>query len=295
MRQRFCFGQEDVIRVETPLVTTPARVVDRNGRYVGRLKSTDFVILENGIEQKITFFTEVDEPFTVLLLLDRSGSLNYRSEEVAAAASLFTTYLRPTDSIFAASFADSYTEILPITKVSDVKPGIRIIQRRNESNTYLFDAVDVALMKLAKIRGRKALVLFSDGAGTELAASVKSNLRDAEEGGAIIYTVRFDTFGSIPAVGVPRKNWLESEKKATSYMSKLADVTGGSSFRVENISELGPTFRHVAEELGRTYVLGYSPNLVGANGERRKITVKVNIPNVAVRSRNEVVFKRKGK
>ncbi|MBK6725270.1 MAG: hypothetical protein IPG58_19000 [Acidobacteria bacterium] len=78
-------------------------------------------------------------------------------------------------------------------------------------------------------------------------------------------------------------------------MSKLADVTGGSSFRVENISELGPTFRHVAEELGRTYVLGYSPNLVGANGERRKITVKVNIPNVAVRSRNEVVFKRKGK
>ena len=286
-------AQEDVIKVDTNLVSIPVSVTDRDGRFVPGLKKEDFRIFENSIEQDLLFFAESEEPFTVLVLLDRSGSMSYRMEDLAGAANAFMGQLRPRDTVFAASFADSVTEILAKTRVSEIRNGIRIHQRRDESNTFIFDAVDNALGKLAKVRGRKALIIFSDGAGNGLSASAKSNIRDAEEGEALIYTIRFDTFSSGPPKGGNKKAWFDAERVATNYMTDLAAKTGGRSFRVETIANLAETFRTVAEELGRVYTVGYSAEDQGRNNERRKITVKVNIPNVAVRSRNEVVFKKK--
>ena len=286
-------AQEDVIRVDTNLVSIPVSVTDRDGRFVPGLKKEDFRIFENSIEQDLLFFAESEEPFTVLVLLDRSGSMSYRMEDLAGAATAFMGQLRPRDTVFAASFADSVTEILAKTRVSEIRNGIRIHQRRDESNTFIFDAVDNALGKLAKVRGRKALIIFSDGAGNGLSASAKSNIRDAEEGEALIYTIRFDTFSSGPPKGGNKKTWFDAERVATNYMTDLAAKTGGRSFRVETIANLAETFRTVAEELGRVYTVGYSAEDQGRNNERRKIAVKVNILNVAVRSRNEVVFKKK--
>ena len=286
-------AQEDVIKVDTNLVSIPVSVTDRDGRFVPGLKKEDFRIFENSIEQDLLFFAESEEPFTVLVLLDRSGSMSYRMEDLAGAANAFMGQLRPRDTVFAASFADSVTEILAKTRVSEIRNGIRIHQRRDESNTFIFDAVDNALGKLAKVRGRKALIIFSDGAGNGLSASAKSNIRDAEEGEALIYTIRFDTFSSGPPKGGNKKAWFDAERVATNYMTDLAAKTGGRSFRVETIANLAETFRTVAEELGRVYTVGYSAEDQGRNNERRKIAVKVNILNVAVRSRNEVVFKKK--
>ncbi len=288
-------AQEDVIRVETNLVSIPVSVSDRDGRFVSGLKRENFRILENSIEQELLFFAEAEEPFTVMVLLDRSGSMSYRMEDLANAASVFVRQLRPNDTVFAASFADSITEILPKTRVSELSKAIKIDQRRDESNTFIYDAVDNALGKLAKMRGRKALIVFSDGAGNGLTASAKSNIRDAEEGEALIYTIRFDTFSSGPPKGGNKKTWFDAERVATNYMTDLAAKTGGRPFRVETIANLAETFRTVAEELGRVYTVGYSAEDRGKTNERRKITVKVNIPNVAVRSRNEVVFKKSGK
>ncbi|MBK9528802.1 MAG: hypothetical protein IPO41_10900 [Acidobacteria bacterium] len=78
-------------------------------------------------------------------------------------------------------------------------------------------------------------------------------------------------------------------------MRDLALKTGGKPFHIDKIENLSETFRQVAQELGQQYTLGYYPEKSGKGGERRKITVKVDIPNVAVRSRNEVVFRKSGK
>jgi len=286
-------GQDEIIRIDANMVSVPVSVSDRDGRYLRGLRKDNFSVFENAVGQEITYFAETDEPFTVFLLLDRSGSMSYRMEDLAMAASEFIRQLRASDSVLVASFADSVTEVMRQRRVSEIPSGLKITQRRDERNTYIFDAVDHALKKLNKIPGRKALVLFSDGAGHGLTSSEKGNFRDAEEGQALIYTMRFDTFAGEPTRAASRKAWLEATSSAKAYMTELASRTGGRSYRIETLADLTATFRAVAEELGRVYSLGYSPLTTGKDGERRKITVKVNVPNVAVRSRNEVVFKKK--
>ena len=76
----------DVVRVDTALVTVPVSVVDRSGKYVPNLKRGDFHIFEEGVEQKIAYFATVDQPFTVVLLLDTSGSTEFRLEDIQEAA-----------------------------------------------------------------------------------------------------------------------------------------------------------------------------------------------------------------
>jgi hypothetical protein len=73
-------------------------------------------------------------------------------------------------------------------------------------------------------------------------------------------------------------------------MRNLALKTGGSSYHIETIVNIDKTFRQIAQELGQQYTLGYYPDETGKNGERRKIKVKVNVPNAVVRSRNEVIY-----
>jgi hypothetical protein len=70
----------DVIRFDTALVMVPVTVTDRSGGYVPQLRRDQFRITENGVEQKIAFFATTDAPFSVVLLIDTSGSTNFRLE-----------------------------------------------------------------------------------------------------------------------------------------------------------------------------------------------------------------------
>src|SRR6187399_2568408 len=88
-------GQDDVIRIEANLVSVPISVFDRDGRYVANLSKEDFHIFENGEEQEITYFGTSDEPITVVMLLDRSGSMGLYMGQMATAASSFVKELRP--------------------------------------------------------------------------------------------------------------------------------------------------------------------------------------------------------
>ena len=293
------FGQDEPIRVATDLVTIPLSVIDREGRYVGSLKPKDFRIFENGEEQEVVHFTAAEEPVTVLILLDRSGSMGLYFGQMANAASVFVKQLRPNDQLLAATFADDVDELFGITKVSEAPKAVKLRNRPGDHTTMIYDAVQYALKKVKKIRGRKAVLLFSDGAGDGVFTTAKKNLREAEESEALIYTVQFDTFPkTVPRYrgsGLSEKVWRESIEEANAYMRDLARVTGGRAYKIENISSLEETFRSVADELNSQYTLGYYPHKVGNDGERRKITVKVNVPNVAVRSRNEVIYKKSKK
>ena len=141
---------------------------------------------------------------------------------------------------------------------------------------------------MKKIRGRKAIILFSDGRGSGLNASAKSNLRDAEEQEVLIYTVQFGAF-SLPSPYVDEKRFFKWREIANSYMRDLARKTGGRHYQIENITDLGNTFGEIADELGRQYSLGYYPKTEGKKGERRQIKVKVRQPNLSVRARDSYV------
>src|SRR6185503_14888979 len=89
----------DVIRFDTALVMVPATVQDRYGRYVPLLRRDQFRITENGVEQKIAYFATTDAPFTVVLLIDTSGSTQFRLDDIQDAAIKFVAKLKPTDSV----------------------------------------------------------------------------------------------------------------------------------------------------------------------------------------------------
>src|SRR4029077_14587298 len=122
-------GAGDVVRVNTTLVTIPVSVMDRDGRYVPNLKKEDFRIWEDGVEQQVAFFSSVDKPFSVVLMIDTSGSTRFRLEDIQDAAINFINQLRSDDKVMVVSFNDDIRILADFT--SDRAKLQRAIQRTN--------------------------------------------------------------------------------------------------------------------------------------------------------------------
>ncbi|MEP6741306.1 MAG: VWA domain-containing protein [bacterium] len=319
-------GEGDVVRVSTNLVTVPVSVLDRQGRFIADLTREDFSVFENGVEQKIAYWEPADKPFTVALLLDTSPSTQFHLWEIKEAAIAFARQLRPQDRVLIVSFNDQVLLLTEVTNDLNVISAV-IEQNANMGNaTRVYDAVHLVIKeRLNKIKGRKAIVLFTDGVDTaSYQANYASTMREVEELDALIYPIQYDTtdymramqgaggnvtvvtttsngpFGSTtsrvtygaPKVTGPGGQPLPGTTKAdydraNEYLSQLSEKTGGRLYRANDTTQLADAFSRIAEELRRQYSLGYYPQDGNAgNANRRQIKVRVNRPNVAVKARD---------
>jgi len=311
----------DIIRVNTTLVTIPVSVMDRDGRYVPNLLKDDFRIWEDGVEQEVAFFASVDKPFAVVLMLDTSPSTQFRLEDIQDAAITFVNQLRPDDKVMVVSFNDDIKVLSEFT--TDRGKLHRAIQRAHtDDGTRLYDAVDMVMnQQLARVQGRKAIVLFTDGVDTtSRRANFESNVTDAQELDALVYPVQYDTsrdmnvagpnfpsgridvwgqilggiFGGPVARrgGYPRGRGTSrgDYETASQYLQELAMTTGGREYRAETLQNMGDAFANVAEELRRQYSIGYYPKRPPQAGQRRQIKVRAKQPNLAVRARDSYIF-----
>jgi Ca-activated chloride channel family protein len=287
-----------VIRINAENVAVPVSVLDKAGKYISTLKQADFRILEDGVEQEITSFETTEGSVTVYMLLERNGMIRFQLPRLVAAANSFVKQMRPEDTFAALTFGGRVDTVIKQTRIKDVPKGVRIETFSGDDATFLYDSISEAIGRIQKIPGRKAIVIFSEGYNAGLNAArfsktnAKSNLRDAEESGATIFTVKFNT-RELSARGRPwekSKQFLDDVAKSRNFMSDLAVRTGGRAFDIEKIEDLDATFAEVASELVRQYTLGYSPIRPAAHGERRKISVRVNVPEAIVRARKEVVY-----
>jgi len=105
----------DIIKVNTTLVTIPVSVMDRDGRYVPNLRKEDFRLWEDGVEQQVAFFSSVDKPFSVVLMLDTSPSTQFRLEDIQDAAIAFVNQLRADDKVMVVSFNDDINVLCDLT------------------------------------------------------------------------------------------------------------------------------------------------------------------------------------
>ena len=312
----------DVIRFDTALVTVPVTVMDRNGRYVPQLRREQFRLEENGVEQKIAYFATTDAPFSVVLLIDTSGSTQVRLDDIHDAAINFVGKLKETDSVMVMSFDDRIqVQCKPTTDRNVIEKAIR--HTRTGGGTRLYDAVDDILRKqLNTIQGRKAVVLFTDGVDTTShRASYDSTLRLAEESDAPIYSVDYDTSGfagggmggGIPLPGgrgrilglpLPSPSGIPGGipgsspgdyRRAVAYLHALSNATGGRFYSGDSMFGIAQAFTWIAEELGRQYSLGYYPSTPGKDGERRQIKVKVTESDLVVKGRDSYIYSDKSK
>ena len=310
----------DVIKFDTSLVMVPVSVMDRSGRYVPLLKRENFRIEENGVQQKIAYFATTDAPFSVLLLIDTSGSTELRLHDIQDAAIKFVDKLKSSDRVMVMSFDDRINvECKATNDRNEITRAIR--HTRGGGGTRLYDAVDDILRKQLKtIEGRKAVVLFTDGVDTTShRASYESTLRLAEESDAQIYSVDYDTSGQggvmsngipmpghggifgipIPTPGIPGTTggggYPGDYKRAVRYLHALADATAGRFYSGDSIFGIDQAFTWIAEELGRQYSLGYYPATSGKDGEKRQIKVRVTEANLVVKSRDSYIYSEKNK
>jgi VWFA-related protein len=190
------------------------------------------------------------------------------------------------------------------------------------SSTRLYDAVHLTIReRLNQIKGRKAIVLFTDGVDTSSQqATYQTTLREAEELDALIYPIQYDTgdyarsmqgggntvtvvttthgiFGSrtsqqtynVPANnGVPMPGTSKADyDRADKYLHALADETGGRLYQANDTKQLADSFSRIAEELRRQYSLGYYPKTDNADDNgRREIKVRVKRDGLAVKARD---------
>ena len=264
-------GEGDVIRVNANLVSVPVIVMNRDGHYVVDLTRNDFRIFEDGEEQTITHFSNVDNPFTVALLIDTSGSTAPFLDSIKAVAKTFVGQLLPIDKVMPVYFHGE-VKSLSGPRANDSQVLTSAIDRMQPGpinmGTRLYDAVDFGMSALRRESGRKAIILLTDGDNTWGKATMKGTLRDADESDAIIYAVQYGD-------GPPQK-----------YLQQLAHKTGGRYFKAGDIDLIKQSFAGVAEELRRQYRIGYYAKEPARTGQKRRIAVKVNRKNLAVRARD---------
>ncbi len=194
---------DGIIRVETNLVTMPVSVLDREGRFISGLRQNDFKIFENGVEQKVDYFQSVDQPFTVLLMIDVSPSTQFKIDEIQNAAITFVNQLRAGDRVMVMSFDERVHVLSPATNDRRVLRNA-ILNTQFGDGTSLYEAVDNAIyQQLSRIQGRKAVVLFTDGVDTtSRRATYDSTIRATEEIDALFYPIRYDTSSDMNSGGM---------------------------------------------------------------------------------------------
>ena len=303
-------SDNDVVRVRTDLVTIPVRITSRIGKPVTGVRHNEFKIFENGVEQTIAYFSNDEQPFTVVLLLDMSYSSVFKLEDIQLAARIFVSKLRPHDRVMVVSF-DEKPQVLCEAINDRYILGLAIDGARIGSGTALYDTLDMLVReKLSGISGRRAIVLLSDGVDTssKLAnADIVEKQFAAED--VIVYPIQYDTFDDVQKsrkkdaeirfdeddrpyiVPAPLKKGEREQdyKTAQTFFRNVSEQTGGRVYRVSSTVNLNDAFANIADELRRIYSLGYYPSEDRRSGATYDIKVRVYRPDLKITARSQYV------
>lgn len=311
--------QDDEIRVETALVSVPVVVSDRQGRYIAGLRKEDFSIFVDGRSRETAFFAAEQEPLRVAILLDTSRSTEDILGKIKKAAKEFVKVLAPGDSAMIVTF--DYEVRVGCALTSDKKVlehAIKDIEIGEIPGTVMRDAVLETVGKsLNGASGRKAIILITDGKDFGSYAYENEVLRTLEESDVMIFPVYYETtlptrpgFGGGRVGRFPRRmgrDWPERDgrperirrretvanERARDYLKKMADLTAGRFFNKED-NDLDEMFLSIADELRWQYRLGFYPEDDQTPSDvPRTIKVRVDRPNVAVRSRTSYRLKKR--
>lgn len=193
---------EDVetLKTDTDLVTVPLIATNRDGLFITDLTQEEFKITEDGVPQEIAFFGKVAAPFHVVLMLDTSSSTKDHLKKIQQAAFTFVQQLQPVDRVKIISFDDKVKDLNDFTADREVLRAA-INGTQSGEGTKVYDAVELAMNTLRKIRGRKAIVLFSDGMDWYSdKATFQGTVRFLDEEGVVIYPIRYDTRATTEAL-----------------------------------------------------------------------------------------------
>ena len=302
---------DDVVRTETSLVQLNVGVVDPRGRAVTSLSQSDFTIYEDGVKQPILHFEPTDAPFSLVLLLDTSGStVNFR-QQFKQAAWRFLDALAPEDRVAVIQF-NAKVKTLAGFSTNRKKTAYAIQIADGAGETYFYEALKYALKELDKEgdKRRKAIVVMTDGLDTQLRNTDRASLAKARTDEEAIAAIDAKASGALNAVltaadrqgvsiyplalpsGDPKRLPLPDPvitgiySAARTRLQSLADRTGGRLNEIQRLDQMARLYAEVAAELRALYTVAYQ-----ARGERTRdgkwhaIKIEVDQPALIVRTK----------
>ena len=257
--------QEPTLKAQTDLVVLHVAVVDRHSRFVSALPQDQFKIYEDGVPQTIQFFSNDDSAATVGLVIDNSGSMYRKRNDVIAAAQVFVEGSNPLDEFFVVHFndrvwvnpvGDSFT-----TDSRTLATALSHIEARGR--TALYDAVSRGFQHLIFAHNpHRVLVVVSDGADNASATRFDQLLRDAQQTDTVIYTIGlFDE---------------DSRDRNPRILRALSAATGGEAFLPGSFHGARAVLERIAHDIRSTYMIGYEPTNASRDGRFRRIRVELN-------------------
>ena len=271
-------------RADSTLVLVPVSVTDPSNRYVLGLAKEDLRLFEDGVEQKVTHFSNEDAPLSIGLLVDTSGSMGAKLDTSRRAVSEFLKTLNKADEAFLVEFSDKAEMAVPLTSDAGAIQS-SMTNATSGGLTALLDAVNTGLQEMKRAKNpRKALLIISDG-GDNNSRYTSTQISDlVREADVQIYAMGvFEpslSFGlnSLLSGGPNSARLGTAELDGPRLLSAIADQTGGRALAASNLRELPGIAERIGIELRNQYVLAYSPQNPSRDGKYRKIEVKLQQP-----------------
>ena len=255
------------LKVDVNLVNVFVTVTDQHGAPVGGLTKENFSLKEDDRDQTIKVFDrESGLPLSIALAIDTSLSTRHDLPLEQASAKRFAhEILRPVDALSVYAFSESVQEATrgytaDLKRIDESIDHIRV-----GAATALYDAIYLASRALDQRKGRKIIVLITDGGDTISKVDYKEAVRAAEEAEALVYSI----------IVVPIENSAGREIGGEHALIQLSEDTGGKHYYATSVAQLDAAFRKISDELRTQYLLAYYPSQHNSFSEFRRIEVKV--------------------
>jgi VWFA-related protein len=272
-------GGEDVavFRAGTQLVDLAVSVLDKNGKPISGIPRSAFKVYENNVEQPVKVFRSEDQPVSIGIVIDNSGSMRDKRARVAAAALALVKLSNPQDEEFIVDFNDDTYLDQPFTSdIEKLKTALGRID--SQGGTAMRDAISLSIdyMKQHATRERKVLLVVTDGNDNTSNIELEPLVRKAQASEVLIY-----------CIGLLNEEDAHDRKSAQHALKELAEASGGQDYYPKDLAEVEKITPEVAHEIRNQYVLGYSPSNPALDGSYRNIKVKLTgYATATVRTRN---------
>lgn len=246
-------------------------ITDETRAYVD-VTVDDFEVFEDGVLQKVDTFQVAVDPVSIVLAIDSSGSMKKSTDRLKSTAIEFVQEVRPEDSLALITFADRphFEHVL----ATERKWSIDAIEKYNAiGGTALYDGVWNSLLTLKGIRGRRAVVVMTDGRDENNPGTAPGSVHTLDE----VLALGKDVGATIYGVGL-------GTKVDAPVLERLAEIGAGQAYFATDESELGAQFKRVVESLRRRYVVGYTSSNSTHDGSWRTVEIRPRTQSHVVRT-----------
>ena len=269
------------IRSGIELVSLNVTVTDGVGKYVTDLGQGDFEVFEDGARQSVSFFTRIQQPISLAILLDTSASMEERMGIAQEAAIGFTRQLHKDDQAEVIDFDSQVRVLVPFTNDgASLEKAIRTTTANG--STSLYNALYIALKDLKKVKAastsdirRQAIVLLSDGDDTSSLIEFDQVLDLAKRSETVIYSI------GLRQGEIARREFKEAEF----VLKQLSTETGGRAYFPTDARELAKIYQAIWDELSSQYAMAYTSANPKRDGAWRRVQVRIARPGLIARTK----------